>query len=82
MAQCGNSYGFDPLNLSALIALPPLFQHFGLSSFFYVPIAVMYFSYLQAAKDRMDRKTAIGIVSDPTLIKLVVQDLPKWVSDS
>lgn len=80
--ECNSQYGFDPLNMSVLVAVPPLIQHLGFNPFFYIPLAVMYFSYLQAAKDRSDRKTALGIVSDPGLIKLVVKDLPRWVSDS
>lgn len=80
--ECNSQYGFDPLNMSVLVAIPPLIQHLGFTPFFYIPLAVLYFSYLQAAKDRADRKTALGIVSDPALIKLVVKELPRWVSDS
>lgn len=82
LKECGNQFGFDPLTMSALIAIPPILQNVGVNPFVYVPLAVLYFSYLQAKKDRADRKTAIGIVSDPALIKLVVHEMPRWVSDT
>lgn len=80
--ECSSQFGFDPINMSALVAVPPLLQHFGASPFFYVPLAVLYFSYLQVVKDRSDRKAAIGIISDPALIRFVVKEMPRWVSDS
>jgi hypothetical protein len=80
--ECAGRFGFDPLNMSMMVALPPLLQRMGVNPFLYVPAAVLYFAYLQANKDRADRKAAIGIVSDASLIKLVMHDLPRWVSDS
>lgn len=80
--ELSGQFGFDPINMSGLIAVPLLLQSLGTSPYFYVPLAVLYFAYLQAKKDRADRKAAIGIISDPALIKLVVKEMPRWVSDS
>jgi hypothetical protein len=80
--EASAQFGYDPVNLSALVTIPPLLAHYGISPFLYLPLAALYFSYLQASKDRADRKAALGIVSDPALVKLVMKELPRWVSDS
>ena len=68
--QTSRKFGFEPLSLTLLVALPPLLQHVGAPLWLYGPAALLYFSYLQATKNRDDRKMAMGIVSDPTLVKL------------
>lgn len=68
--QTSRKFGFEPLSLTLLVALPPLLQHLGAPLWLYGPAALLYFSYLQATKNRDDRKMAMGIVSDPTLVKL------------
>ena len=68
--QQTSKFGIDPLSMTALTVLPAALQYWGISPWLYIPCAVLYFSYLQAQKDRNDRKLAIGIVSDPALIKL------------
>lgn len=68
--QQSNKFGVDPLSLSAVVVLPAALQYWGFSPLLYVPCALLYYSYLQAQKDRSDRKMAMGIVSDPALIKL------------
>ncbi|KAJ1438492.1 hypothetical protein B484DRAFT_392303, partial [Ochromonadaceae sp. CCMP2298] len=43
---------------------------------------MLYFSYAQAHKERADRKAAVGIVTDPKLLRLVLEEMPSWVNDS
>ena len=80
--QFNSRYGFDPLTVTLLLVLPPVLYHTGCSPWLYLPIGVLFLSYLQATKDRIDHQAAIGIVSDPALIRLIVQELPSWISDS
>jgi len=62
-------YTFNPVSITLLTLLPALLHQLNISMWTYVPLAVLYFSYLQVAKDRNDKKLAIGIISDPNLIK-------------
>ena len=62
-------YTFNPFNMTLLTLLPALLHQLNISMWVYIPLAVLYFSYLQVAKDRNDRNFAIGIISDPNLIK-------------
>lgn len=62
-------YTFNPFSMTLLTLLPVLLHQLNLSMWVYIPLAVLYFSYLQAAKDRNDQKLAIGIIADPNLIK-------------
>jgi len=68
--QHSKQFGFDPLSMMLLFGLPPLLFYSGISPFLYLPAALLFFSYLQAMKNRDDRKAAIGIISDPALLKL------------
>eukprot|EP01034_Spumella_vulgaris_P025395 gene25395-31853_t len=82
VSQSNTQFGFDPLNVTVLSALPPLLHFLNVSAWLYIPAAVGFFSYYQAQKDRADRKAAIGIVSDPALMRLVLEEMPSWVTDS
>jgi len=62
-------YTFNPVSITLLTLLPALLHQLNISMWTYVPLAVLYFSYLQVAKDRNDKKLAVGIISDPNLIK-------------
>ena len=68
--QTTQKFGFDPVSLSLLVGLPALLQSLSVPVWAYFPVALLYFSYLSAEKQRNDRKMAIGIVSDPHLVKL------------
>jgi hypothetical protein len=68
--QVTQKFAFEPLSLTLLVALPPLLQWLHVSFWLYIPVALVYFSYLSAEKARNDRKMAIGIVTDPHLVKL------------
>lgn len=68
--QQSSKFGLDPLGLTVVVVLPAALQYWGISPWLYIPAAVLYLSYLQVQKNRFDRKMAIGIVSDPALIKL------------
>jgi hypothetical protein len=75
-------YGFDPISASALMCLPSIFQYFSLSPYFYFPCVVLFLSYFQGIKDQQDRQAALGIVTNPKVLRLVRQDLPGWIIDS
>jgi hypothetical protein len=68
--QVTQKFAFEPLSLTLLVALPPLLQWLHVPFWLYIPVALVYFSYLSAEKARNDRKMAIGIVTDPHLVKL------------
>jgi hypothetical protein len=68
--QVTQKFAFEPLSLTLLVALPPLLQWLHVPFWLYIPVALVYFSYLSAEKARNDRKIAIGIVTDPHLVKL------------
>jgi hypothetical protein len=71
--QTTQKFGFDPFSLSLLVGLPVLLPQLGVPAWAYLPVAVMYFSYLSAEKTRNDHKMAVGIVTDPHLVKLGMQ---------
>jgi hypothetical protein len=68
--QVTQKFAFEPLSLTLLVALPPLLQWLHVPYWLYIPVALVYFSYLSAEKAKNDRKMAIGIVADPHLVKL------------
>lgn len=63
-SEYSSSFGYNPLFLMGIVAMPLLMQTLNISSMFYIPLAVVGLSYLKADKDCQDRKSAIGIVSD------------------
>eukprot|EP01031_Cornospumella_fuschlensis_P026837 gene26837-32435_t len=75
-------FSFNPLSVSALVAMPLALHYSSLSPYLYIPLSVIFLSYYQNMKDRMDRKAAAGIVSDPQLLTFVQQEMPSWLSDS
>jgi hypothetical protein len=74
-------FGFDPSQMMILICLPLVLQYLQITPWLYLPAAVLFFGYLQAKKDRIDRKMAMGIVADPTLLKLILEEMPNWPTD-
>jgi hypothetical protein len=77
-----NVFGFDPTSLFWIIFLPIILQFYNVSVYYYVPIAVLFLGYLQTIKARVDRQAAIGIVTNPTLLKLIQTEMPSWFRDS
>ena len=75
-------FGFDPAQMMLLIALPAALHYFKITPWLYLPVAVLFFGYLQAQKDRVDRKMAMGIVCDPTLLRLILEEMPSWTTDA
>ena len=82
MKQTESPFGFDPAHMMILICLPAALHYFQITPWLYIPIAVLFFGYLQSKKDRIDRKIAMGIVSDPTLLRLILEEMPNWPTDS
>jgi hypothetical protein len=75
-------FSFNPLSMAALIGTPMLLESCNLSPYIYLPLSVLFLSYFQSMKDRIDRKAAIGIISDPKLIQFMKKEMPSWISDS
>jgi hypothetical protein len=59
-----SQFGYSPFLLMGVTAFPLVMQSIGFSPLFYLPVALLFFSYLKADKDRQDRQSAIGIVSN------------------
>ena len=79
--ETASPFGFDPSHMMILICLPLALNYFNITPWLYLPAAVLFFGYLQSKKDRIDRKIAMGIVSDPTLLKLILEEMPSWPID-
>lgn len=79
--ETASPFGFDPSHMMILICLPLALDYFNITPWLYLPAAVLFFGYLQSKKDRIDRKIAMGIVSDPTLLKLILEEMPSWPID-
>eukprot|EP00598_Pedospumella_elongata_P011471 CAMPEP_0184996276 /NCGR_PEP_ID=MMETSP1098-20130426/55838_1 /TAXON_ID=89044 /ORGANISM="Spumella elongata, Strain CCAP 955/1" /LENGTH=186 /DNA_ID=CAMNT_0027522693 /DNA_START=16 /DNA_END=572 /DNA_ORIENTATION=+ len=79
--ETASPYGFDPAHMMILICLPMALQYFNITPWLYLPLAVLFFGYLQQKKDRIDRKIAMGIVTDPTLLRLILEEMPSWPID-
>lgn len=75
-------FSFNPITVSALVATPLALHYSSLPPYLYIPISVMFLSYYQSMKDKIDRKAAAGIVSDPRLLTFVQKEMPSWLSDS
>jgi hypothetical protein len=80
--ETASPFGFDPVHMMVLICLPAALHYLQITPWLYIPLAVLFFGYLQTKKDRIDRKMAMGIVSDPTLLKLILEEMPSWPTDS
>ena len=80
--ETASPYGFDPAHMMILICLPMALQYFNITPWLYLPLAVLFFGYLQQKKDRIDRKIAMGIVTDPTLLRLILEEMPSWPTDA
>lgn len=63
-AEYSSPFGYNPLFLMSIVAMPVVMQAFNISSMLYIPLSMAFLSYLKADKDRQDRKSAVGIVSD------------------
>lgn len=75
-------YGFDPVSALVLFVTPLALHFLNISPWLYIPIAVLFFSYLQGLKDRQDRQAALGIVSDWKILRLLQSEVPGWLIDS
>jgi hypothetical protein len=80
--ETASPFGFDPAHMMILICLPAALHYLQITPWLYIPLAVLFFGYLQTKKDRVDRKMAMGIVSDPTLLRLILEEMPSWPTDS
>lgn len=75
-------FALNPLMFGFLLTFPLVFQYFGISMWFYVPVAAVYLTYVQVEKNRSDYQSALGIVTDADIIKYVVKEMPSWIEDS
>lgn len=81
-SQYNSSFGFNPMTLSTIVLMPQILEKLSISHFYYIPIAMLFLSYLQNIKDSADRKASVGIVSDPAMIKVIIDEMPKWTIES
>jgi hypothetical protein len=98
VSEHSTEFGYNPLFLMILVSLPllldllnnfiagystdPLKPPRWFTPWAYVPAALIFLSYLKTSKDRKDRQSAIGIVSDPNILKYMMEEMPNWVEDS
>ena len=98
VSEHASEFGYNPLFLMVVVCLPlfldilnsclvgndsdPTSPPRWFTPWAYVPAALLFLSYLKASKDRKDRQAAIGIVSDPDILKYMMEEMPKWVEDS
>jgi len=80
--ELSHTIGYNPIALTSLFLAPMALQTADISPWFYVPLSILFLSYLQAEKDRSDRKAAIGIVTNTNVLRLVEEELPSWIRDS
>lgn len=80
--QLSHTIGYDPIKLTSLFFAPLALQSLQISPWLYIPMSILGLSYLQAEKDRADRKAAIGIVTNSSMLRLVEEELPSWIRDS
>lgn len=75
-------FGFDPISLMSIICSPLILSHIlKLNPLLYLPFSLVYLSYYQSKKDRMDRCASVGIVSNPKILRYIKKDMPSWFSD-
>ena len=78
----GAGYFYNPQNLSWLFCVPALLTQLEVSPMYYIPVAGLFFSYLQNEKRKSDMHQALGIVSDAEVLKHIRGELPAWITDS
>jgi hypothetical protein len=59
-----SQFGYNPYLLLGVVISPLLCISLGISQFVFIPICILYFSYLKNSKDRHDIMAAAGIISD------------------
>lgn len=62
-------YGYNPYLMLGIALTPLLCVNFGISQFVFVPICILYFSYLKSSKDKHDLMAAAGIISDENVCR-------------
>jgi hypothetical protein len=75
-------FGFDPISLMSIIFIPLLCAAYSIPLFLYIPISLLVLTYFQSQRNRIDRQIAVGIVTDPTLLRLINDEMPSWFHDS
>jgi hypothetical protein len=59
-----SQFGYNPYLLLGVVIAPLLCINLGISQLVFVPVCILYFSYLKTSKDRHDMMAAAGIISD------------------
>ena len=75
------TFGYNPLLLIGVVTAPVILTALDVSPYWYIPISVLFFSYLKADKDRQDRKAAAGIVLDDNLTLYLTTHITKYLSN-
>ena len=69
--EYASQFGYNPLVLMSVLVTPLILITFNVSPYFYLPIALLLLSYLKAKQERHDRKSAMGIVDDANVSRVV-----------
>lgn len=65
-----SKFGYNPYMLLGVVISPLLCISLGISQFVFIPICILYFSYLKNSKDRHDIMAAAGVISDVNVSSL------------
>lgn len=77
-----HTIGYNPIKLTSLFMAPLALHYSNISPWVYMPLSIIWLSYLQIEKDRSDRKAAMGIVTNTSVLRIVEEELPSWIRDS
>ena len=75
-------FDFNPMTISYVTFIPYFLFYYNMPLYYYIPLSLVIFSTLQSHKDAADRSSAVKLVSNPNILKYVLEEMPSWVSDS
>lgn len=78
----GAGYFYNPQSIAWLFCVPAILTQLEVNPLYYIPVASLFFSYLQNEKNKSNIHQALGIVSDAKVLKHIREELPAWITDS
>ena len=66
-----SDFSFNPRTVMLVTFIPLILLHFKLSIYYYIPITILFFSYLQNKKNKIDLSIALGIASNTDITKIL-----------
>lgn len=70
-SKYSSQFGYNPYLLLGVVVSPFLCISLGISQFVFIPICILYFSYLKKSKDRHDIMAAAGVISDVNVSEVI-----------